>query len=70
MARAHEPAPQRAWTQRYERGIPVTDLIPMPDAGVTGTTVTSSRTQQSFQTHRSRRQNYVYSPLPVARAYR
>ncbi len=42
----------------------------MPDAGVTGTTVTSSRTQQSFQTHRSRRQNYVYSPLPVARAYR
>ncbi len=29
----------RAWTQRYERGIPVTDLIPIPDAGATGTTV-------------------------------
>ncbi|GIG62647.1 hypothetical protein Lfu02_70190 [Longispora fulva] len=28
-----------AWTQRYEHGIPVTDLIPVPHAGTTGTTV-------------------------------
>jgi topoisomerase-4 subunit B len=28
-----------AWTQRYERGIPATDLAPIPDDGVTGTTV-------------------------------
>ena len=29
----------RAWTQRYERGIPVTDLTPIPGNGTTGTTV-------------------------------
>ncbi len=29
----------RAWTQRYERGMPVTDLLPIPDNGTTGTTV-------------------------------
>jgi topoisomerase IV subunit B len=28
-----------AWTQRYERGVPATDLTPIPDDGVTGTTV-------------------------------
>lgn len=28
-----------SWTQRYERGIPVTELIPLPDNGTTGTTV-------------------------------
>ncbi len=28
-----------SWTQRYERGIPVTDLTPIPDDGTTGTTV-------------------------------
>lgn len=28
-----------AWTQRYERGIPVTDLTPIPGDGGTGTTV-------------------------------
>lgn len=28
-----------AWTQRYERGIPVTELLPIPDNGTTGTTV-------------------------------
>jgi DNA gyrase subunit B len=29
----------RAWTQRYERGMPVTDLLPIPDNDTTGTTV-------------------------------
>ena len=28
-----------SWTQRYEHGIPVTDLIDIPDDGTTGTTV-------------------------------
>ena len=28
-----------AWTQRYEHGIPVTDLVPIDDDGTTGTTV-------------------------------
>jgi topoisomerase IV subunit B len=28
-----------AWTQRYERGIPVTDLTPIPGDGTTGTMV-------------------------------
>ena len=28
-----------AWTQRYERGIPVTGLLPIPDQDATGTTV-------------------------------
>jgi len=28
-----------SWTQRYERGVPVTDLTPIPDDGATGTTV-------------------------------
>ncbi|MFJ8911588.1 ATP-binding protein [Amycolatopsis sp. NPDC102389] len=28
-----------SWTQRYERGVPVTDLSPIPDDGTTGTTV-------------------------------
>jgi DNA gyrase subunit B len=28
-----------AWTQRYEHGIPVTDLTPIPGDGTTGTTV-------------------------------
>jgi DNA gyrase subunit B len=28
-----------AWTQRYERGIPVTDLTPIPGDGASGTTV-------------------------------
>jgi topoisomerase IV subunit B len=28
-----------AWTQRYERGMPVTALVPIPCSGMTGTTV-------------------------------
>ncbi|MGW0248385.1 hypothetical protein ACWDYH_17310 [Nocardia goodfellowii] len=28
-----------AWTQHYERGVPVTDLLPLPADGTTGTTV-------------------------------
>jgi DNA gyrase subunit B len=28
-----------AWTQRYEHGVPVTDLVPVPGDGSTGTTV-------------------------------
>ena len=28
-----------SWTQRYERGVPVTDLTPIADDGTTGTTV-------------------------------
>jgi len=28
-----------AWTQRYEHGVPVTDLVPVPSDGSTGTTV-------------------------------
>lgn len=28
-----------AWTQRYEHGVPVTELIPIADDGTTGTTV-------------------------------
>jgi DNA gyrase subunit B len=28
-----------AWTQRYEHGVPVTGLLPIPDQGTTGTTV-------------------------------
>lgn len=28
-----------SWTQRYEHGMPVTDLQPIPDDGTTGTTV-------------------------------
>jgi topoisomerase IV subunit B len=28
-----------AWTQRYEQGVPVTDLVPVPTDGTTGTTV-------------------------------
>lgn len=28
-----------SWTQRYEYGIPVTDLMPVPDTSSTGTTV-------------------------------
>jgi DNA gyrase subunit B len=28
-----------SWTQRYEHGIPITDLIPVDDDGTTGTTV-------------------------------
>ncbi|MBB6626835.1 ATP-binding protein [Nocardioides sp. KIGAM211] len=28
-----------SWTQRYERGVPVTDLVPVEDDGSTGTTV-------------------------------
>lgn len=29
----------RSWTQRYEQGVPVTDLTPVDDDGTTGTTV-------------------------------
>lgn len=28
-----------AWTQRYEHGVPVTDLVPIPTCDATGTTV-------------------------------
>lgn len=28
-----------SWTQRYEHGVPVTDLVPVADDGTTGTTV-------------------------------
>lgn len=28
-----------SWTQRYEHGVPVTDLTPVPDDGTTGTTI-------------------------------
>ncbi|WP_208863370.1 ATP-binding protein [Cellulosimicrobium cellulans] len=28
-----------SWTQRYAAGVPVTDLVPVPDDGSTGTTV-------------------------------
>lgn len=28
-----------SWTQRYQHGIPVTDLTPVPDDGTTGTTL-------------------------------
>ena len=28
-----------AWTQRYEQGLPVTDLVPIDDEGTSGTTV-------------------------------
>jgi topoisomerase-4 subunit B len=28
-----------SWTQHYQRGIPITDLIPIPDDGTTGTTL-------------------------------
>lgn len=28
-----------SWTQRYEHGVPVTDLVPVPDDGTHGTTV-------------------------------
>ena len=28
-----------SWTQRYEHGIPATDLVPIPESGRTGTTV-------------------------------
>ncbi|MFF9407394.1 ATP-binding protein [Streptomyces anandii] len=28
-----------AWTQRYEHGVPVTDLVPLPPDGTTGTAV-------------------------------
>ncbi|MFC3451999.1 hypothetical protein [Amycolatopsis speibonae] len=28
-----------SWTQRYEHGVPVTDLIPIAEDGTTGTTV-------------------------------
>ncbi len=28
-----------AWTQRYEHGVPVTNLVPVEDDGTTGTTV-------------------------------
>lgn len=28
-----------AWTQRYEHGVPVSDLVPVPSDGSTGTTV-------------------------------
>lgn len=28
-----------AWTQRYEQGVPVTALLPIPDPEATGTTV-------------------------------
>ncbi|MDG6108650.1 hypothetical protein Daura_25025 [Dactylosporangium aurantiacum] len=28
-----------AWTRRYEHGVPVTDLVPVPADGATGTTV-------------------------------
>jgi len=28
-----------AWTQRYEHGMPVTGLVPIPNSGATGTTV-------------------------------
>ncbi|MFB9909011.1 ATP-binding protein [Allokutzneria oryzae] len=28
-----------SWTQRYEHGVPVTDLVPIADDGTTGTTV-------------------------------
>jgi DNA gyrase subunit B len=28
-----------SWTQRYEHGVPVTELTPVPDDGTTGTTV-------------------------------
>jgi topoisomerase-4 subunit B len=31
--------PEGAWTQRYEHGIPVTDLLPVRDGHTTGTTV-------------------------------
>ena len=28
-----------AWTQRYEHGMPVSDLLPLPDNATTGTTI-------------------------------
>lgn len=28
-----------SWTQRYEHGMPVTDLLAIPDSDATGTTV-------------------------------
>lgn len=31
--------PEGAWTQRYEHGVPVTDLLPVREHGTTGTTV-------------------------------
>jgi DNA gyrase subunit B len=31
--------PEGAWEQRYEHGVPVTDLVPVPDDGSTGTAV-------------------------------
>lgn len=31
--------PNGSWTQRYEHGIPITNLTPIPDDGTTGTTV-------------------------------
>jgi topoisomerase-4 subunit B len=33
------------WTQRYEHGLPVTGLVPIPDGGTTGTTVHFRPTQ-------------------------
>jgi len=39
MADAHQPTQTRAWTQRYEHGLPVTDLIPIEDDDTSGTTV-------------------------------
>lgn len=38
------PRGNGSWTQRYERGIPVTDLAVVADDGTTGTTVTSDPT--------------------------
>ncbi|WP_433679607.1 hypothetical protein [Nocardia sp. CA-119907] len=32
-------ADRGAWTQRYEHGVPVTDLLPITSNGTTGTTV-------------------------------
>ncbi|MFD8497683.1 ATP-binding protein [Amycolatopsis sp. NPDC059657] len=37
-----------SWTQRYEHGIPVTDLVPIADDGTTGTTV-HFRPQQNLR---------------------
>ena len=39
MARPHQSSAQRRLTQRYEHGVPVTDLRAIPDQDTTGTTV-------------------------------
>jgi len=45
-----------AWTQRYEHGMPVTDLLPIPENDTTGTTV------RFLPTQRSARQGWCQRP--------